>query len=446
MSFRQIVKDKRVLVFGLGLQGGGVGDALWLYENSAQVRVTDLKSQSQLERSLASLPSEISRTLGQHLDDDITWADIIIKNPGVPDSQPQLALARQLGKPIYTSIALVCKEAADKTIGVTGTRGKTTTTELVYSLLSQQFPGKVVKGGNLAGTSALTLMDSLDTAKYLVLELSSFQLAGFHELKVSPRYAILTNIYPDHLNRYPDMASYTHDKTAVFSYQNPNSFVLVNRDNQAVTNLVGTPQGKLIYYSAADLPAQAGLPQDWQLKLEGQHNRENAAAAKALADLLKIPPAVTRSVVTNFEPIPYRLQLIRELGGVKYYNDTTSTTPTATLVAIQTMQAPTILIVGGDDKKLPHGELVSEIAGNPRIESVILLGSKNIPAFVKELKAACPHKIQSQVFSMSEAVAAAAQLAKPNQNVLLSPGFFSFDLFENEFDRGRQFNAAVKSL
>ena len=270
MSFADEVKGKKVLVFGLGLQGGGVGDALWLIKHGATVRVTDLKSEDELEDSLAKLPDNISHSLGQHLDEDIEWADIIIKNPGVPDSQPQITLARELGKPVFTSIALVVKEARDKTIGITGTRGKSTTTELTYSLLNSLFPGEIIKGGNIPGTSGLQLLDQLADVKYLVLELSSFQLTNFHDHQLSPRYSILTNIYPDHLNRYEDMEAYQHDKSAIYAYQNSTDFLIYNQTNQIAASMASSAPGKLIPFESSTLP-------DLTLQLPGEHNKENVA-------------------------------------------------------------------------------------------------------------------------------------------------------------------------
>lgn len=437
MSFVNDIRGKRVLVFGLGLQGGGVGDAIWLSQHGATVRVTDLKSEAELRSSLIKLPQGVTHTLGSHLDSDIEWADLIIKNPGVPDSQPQISHAKQLGKPVYTSIALVVKEGRDKIIGITGTRGKTTTTELTYSLLDSLYKGKVQKGGNLSGTSALTLLDQLDTLDYLVLELSSFQLAGLHDLRVSPHYAILTNIYPDHLNRYLSMTEYMADKSAIFAYQKEGDHFFTNGDNQLALKLASSAPNQPVLFYASDTP-------DWSLKLKGGHNRENLAALIVLAKTLKIKLESVKKVAESFSPVEYRLEHIRTLDGVEYYNDTTSTTPTATIKALSAFDKPLTLIIGGDDKQLPADELIKSLKDSPNLSHLILLGGQNIPTISNQIKQL--PQFHSQVFSMSEAVSLAHSLAAEDEVVLLSPAFASFDLFENEFDRGRQFNEAVKKL
>lgn len=439
-SFSAQIKGKNVLVFGLGLQGGGVGDAIWLHNHGATVRVTDLKTASALSDSLAKLPAEISLSLGNHLQEDIEWADLIIKNPGVPNDQAQLLYAQKLKKPIYTSIALVVQEARDKTIGITGTRGKSTTTELIYTMLDSLYKGEILKGGNLAGSSPLSLLDDLAKAKYLVLELSSFQLSGFHSLRVSPRYAIFTNIYPDHLNRYPNMEAYTHDKAAIFAYQKPGDYLFVNADNKDSLALTANSISTRQLFSAKDAPS------DWKTHLTGSHNHENIAAVISLSNVLGISLSDVKKAVSNFHTLPFRLELVRELGGVKYYNDTTSTTPTATIKAVQAFSSPLILILGGDDKHLPTNELVKVLKDLPSLKHIVLLGGKHIPSFVAELKQACGELVQPAVYSMFEAVKIAHSLAKNGDMVLLSPGFASFDLFENEFDRGRQFNQEVSKL
>lgn len=439
-NFTSFVKGKKVLVFGLGLQGGGVGDALYLHEKGAIVHITDLKSKKELSSSLAKLPPQITLTLGGHEDSDIEWADLVIKNPGVPDSVPQLALAQKLRKSVYTSIALVIEAASDQVIGITGTRGKSTTTELIYQALSQAFPGQVIKGGNVPGTSGLSLLEEIKTHKYLVLELSSFQLAGLHALQVSPKYAVLTNIYPDHLNRYPDMQAYKYDKTAIFAYQTSQDLLFVNGDNREVLQLVKHAPSKQIVFRKEDLPSS------WQLQLPGEHNRENVAALLSLAKQLALPVDPLRHLVENFRGLPFRLELIREFQGVKYYNDTTSTTPTATIKAIEALPGPLVLIIGGPSKNLPFDKLVSLLRDSPKVTILVLLGGDSNKDFLQALHTHCEAKLGAHAHSMPEAVRAAWKLAQPGSTVLLSPGFFSFDLFENEFDRGRQFNQAVKKL
>lgn len=415
------LSKKKVLIFGLGLQGGGVGDALWLHKQGARVRITDRKSEKELASSLNQLPSGISQSLGGHSDLDIDWADLIIKNPGVPDDEPHIQRARSLNKPVYTSIALFVSLARSKTVGITGTRGKSTTTELIFRLLDSAYPGQVKKGGNIPGTSGLQLLEELSSTKYFVLELSSFQLHNFHELEVSPHVAVMTNIYPDHLNRYPSMAAYQLDKEAIFRYQQPGDIA------------IRFPQASIV-------------PSDWQLQLLGKHNRENVAGMLLVSRALKLSDQLARSVAENFRGLPYRLETIKVINGITFINDTTSSTPTAAIKAVQAVSGPKIMIVGGQSKNLPFQELVNILGKDNSVSKLVILGSRDTPDFVQELQHSCSQKIVGQVDSMSMAVKLAADVARPGDTVLLSPGFTSFDLFPNEFDRGRQFNDCVNKL
>lgn len=404
-KFSQEIKGKKVLVFGLGRQGGGQGDADWLVKHGAIVKISD--------RDLSLSPE--GQTHKQ-----IDWSEIIIKNPGVPDDHELLLYAKTLNKPVLTSAAVFVKYATIKTIGVTGTRGKSTTVALIQLMLERAFPGQIIAGGNIAGTSCLSLFDTQEGKKYAVLELSSFQLHNFHDLKVSTNYALLTNIYPDHLNRYSDMKSYGWDKQAIHLYQKPGDFYFEFPNAQSVM--------------------------DWETSLPGLHNKENIAGMWALAQELGIKEELCRQVVKEFKGVPFRQEKIRELAGVTYINDTTSTTPTASIKALQAAQAPTIWITGGDTKKLPYSDLIEEVKVNRQLKKIVILGSKNIPDYVSELHKVAGDKIVGVAQSMPQAISLARSAAILGDNILLSPGFASFDLFQNEFDRGRQFNEIVRNL
>lgn len=411
-KFIDEIKGKKVLVFGLGKQGGGQGDADWLTKHKAIVKVSDQ------DRSLS--PDGQTR-------EQIDWAQLIIKNPGVSDDHELLLYAKTLNIPVLTSAAVFVKYASIKTIGVTGTRGKSTTVALIQSLLERAYPGQIIVGGNIADTSCLSLFDSQDglsrqkaDKQYAILELSSFQLHNFHDLKVSPNYALLTNIYPDHLNRYPDMKSYQWDKQAIHLYQKPGDYYFEFPKAQTVM--------------------------DWETSLPGLHNKENIAGMWAIAKALGINEELCRQVVKEFRGVPFRQEKIRTVGGVTYINDTTSTTPTASIMALQAADGPTIWITGGHTKNLPYTDLLDEVKVNQHLKKIIILGSKNIPDYVEALTGIAGNKIVGTAFSMSEAVTLAQANSEPGDQVLLSPGFASFDLFQNEFDRGQQFNQIVNEI
>lgn len=420
-KFESIIQGKKVLVFGVGRQGGGQGDALWLTKHGAIVRLSDRDT---------SIVAE-----GQ-TQDQIDWADIIIKNPGVPDTHDLIIYAQSKHIPVYTSIALFVKYTSLQTIAVTGTRGKSTTVALIKALLDLAYPGQVIQGGNIAGTSGLALFDAQEGKKYAVLELSSFQLHNFHDLRVSPSVAVLTNLYPDHLNRYTSMAEYRIDKEAIAQYQTPSDFIIYNSDNPDTLAMAQISPAKPIPFSLSQVKG-------WHCKLQGEHNLANIAAMSAVAQALNINREFAVEVAETYAGLEFRLQTIAQIHGVTYINDTTSTTPTAAQFALRALTGPTIWIVGGDSKNLPYLDLIQEVAHNSYLKHIIILGSQNIPDFLSALHNVAGPKIIGQVESMRSAVALAQQYATAGDFILLSPGFASFDLFKNEFDRGRQFNQIV---
>jgi UDP-N-acetylmuramoylalanine--D-glutamate ligase len=256
MTINDYLKDKKILVFGIGRQGGGLGDANYLANNGYQVRATDMLTRDELSHSDSDYAPNLELSLGGHLESDIDWCDLVLKNPGVPDDHPLILRAKSKGVAVVTSIALFTKYSPIKTIGITGTRGKTTTTTLIYNILNAAYPNQVLLGGNLPGHSGLSLFEECDNKRYAILELSSFQLHSFHDLRVSPTYSVVTNLYPDHLNRYPDMDSYRHDKEAIVLYQASPGFTVYNSENEGSVQIADiSPVTKYPYHS--QLPKSA---------------------------------------------------------------------------------------------------------------------------------------------------------------------------------------------
>ena len=283
------------------------------------------------------------------------------------------------------------------------------------------------------------LFDQSVGKEYAVLELSSFQLHSFHDLQVSPVYAVVTNLYPDHLNRYADMDSYAADKTAIVKYQKAPGFTVFNQDNEGSVLIAS-------HTSVTKHPYSSTLATNYPTSLLGEHNTSNIAGAITLCQKLGINDEVIRRTVADFKGVPYRLELVRMIGGINFINDTTATTPVAAVIALRAIKGNIILICGGESKKLPHSEFVGEIINNDHVKKVIFLGSHNIPEFTEAIKSGAPAKLAGQVDSMAEAVTLARSLSVAGDTVLLSPGFASFDLFKNEFDRGDQFNDLVRAL
>lgn len=431
MDYRDYFRGKKITLMGLGLLGRGLGDAKFLAECDTKLIVTDLKSAKDLDSSLKKLKKykNIKFTLGKHKLQDFKNRDLIIKAAGVPLDSPFIAEARKNGIPVMMSTALFAKLSGAKIIGVTGTRGKTTVTQLIYKILKQWqgsplTSGKVWLGGNILGVSTLALLPKVKPADWVVLELDSWQLQGFGELKLSPQIAVFTNFMPDHQNYYQgDMKAYLTDKENIFKYQKPEDHLVRGETVQK-------------------------LSKNWRLKIPGEHNRINVACAVAVARILQIPERIIKKTVENFAGVAGRLELIRIWRRIKIYNDTTSTTPEALKVALEALgrkKKNIILIMGGADKNLEIKDEVIKII-QKYCQEIILLpgtGTKSLKRKMKNLKF-------KEIKSMEEAVDWGLNVAKKEDILLLSPGFASFGPppggFKNEYDRGAQFVKLVKRL
>jgi len=434
-------KDKRVLILGLGLLGRGVKDAIFFAEAGAQVTVTDLKTKEQLKDSLKLLePYNIKYTLGQHREDDILNADLIIRNAGVPITSPFLKLAKEKKIPVDMDESLFAQYCPCPIIGVTGTRGKSTTTTLIYSILKNLYQkGQVYLAGNIQGEATLPLIRIVKPEDIVVLELSSWQLQGFAEKKISPHIAVFTNIYEDHLNSYADMATYINDKKNIYRFQKKSDYCLLNKDNEYTQDLASEIPSKLHWFSAKN------LHQSWKLKMLGGHNRENAAAALTVGKIFRFPITKLKEIIINFPGLEHRLEFVQEINGVTFINDTTSTTPISGVKALESIESPIILIAGGASKNLDQTPFAKTIA--QKVKAVLLLegtATSELETKIKEVHGT--EKIVGKYNDFEEAIRAAYALSLPGDIVLLSPGCASFGLFINEFDRGQQFKKIVNQL
>lgn len=438
-DLKSTVSGKNVLIFGLGLQGGGVGDANFLKDLGANVRVSDLKSEADLSEALSQLKGDIEVAVGGHNPEDVEWADIIVRNPGVPWEHSHIQAAISSGKTVWVSAAVFVEYSPIPVIGITGTRGKSTTTNLVYEILDAAYPGQILLGGNVPGISTMSLLAHTEGKKFVVLELSSWQLQGFAHQSISPGISLITNLFEDHLNRYPDMPTYVNDKLQITAFQRETDVLFLNRDNPTLSKQDINTAAKTIWFSASELPSDLSTP------LLGQHNLENIAAAFALCRHLGISSEIILDEISKFKGLPFRLEVVGKAKARTFINDTTSTTPTSTLKAIHSISGPLVLILGGASKNLDISDLIDDLCTNSKVKKIVVLGSSKLPELLSELMR-CREKIVNQVFSMKEAVQSAYSASSEGDTIVLSPGFASFDLFKNEFDRGRQFNAAVKEI
>jgi len=437
------LKNKRILVMGLGLHGGGIGVTKYLVEKGAKVIVTDLKNKQDLAESvkkLAKLP--ITFTLGQHRQSDFKNADLIIKNPGVPDDSPYLALAKENSIPVLMDINLFWRDCpSQKIIGITGTKGKTTTAQLTAEIIKQA-GFKMVLAGNL-GISFLEVLPKIDPDTWVVLELSSWQLEGLAKENSCPHISLITNIFPDHLNRYSNMDAYVAAKKNIFLNQKKEDYLILNQNNPWSQKLASQAPGKTIFFSQND------IPKTWlkKIKLPGKHNLANVAAAIKISQLLKIDPKIQKKTVFSFTGLPHRLEFITSLRGVDFYNDSAATNPDAACAAITSFKNPLVWILGGSDKELQFNKLFRTAAKRGKLRALILLEGSAHKKIQLEIKKYLPHVPCRGPFSkFRPAVMTAKELAQKGDIVLLSPGAASFGMFKNEFDRGNQFKKIVNDL
>lgn len=431
-------RDKKVLILGLGLNQGGLGAAKFFAKAGAKVKVTDLKTEEQLAPSLEELKQfpNIEYVLGKHEYSDIDEADLIIRNQALKPQNEYRLYAESQGKKIETDVGVFLDFVkSGQIIGVTGTKGKSTTSSLIYEVLKAAGK-KTIHAGNI-GVSVLDSLEQIDEETLVVLEISSFQLEAFHEHGISPKWAVITNIHPDHLDYYGSMENYIASKRVIAQSQSEEDYLFIWKDDK----VVNTPEflkgliSQIIKYSSTDLPA------DYQLTIPGEHNLTNAAASLAVSKVFKIDEAVALKAMKDFPGVEFRLQLVKEWEGVKIYNDTAATGPTAALSALNTFKDP-IMIVGGVDKGLPYEKLAEEL--DRKAKAVYFLdgtATEKIKRLMRVLKIQ-----RSTYFDLDSLLKDLKQEVKGGDVVLFSPGAASFNMFQNEFDRGRKFNEAIEKI
>jgi UDP-N-acetylmuramoylalanine--D-glutamate ligase len=449
------LRGKRVLVMGLGLQGSGMAAARYAAQQGAEVRVTDLRSPEVLAPSvgaLAGLP--IQFVLGQHRNEDFLWADIVIRNPGIKLNSPYLRLAVEHGASIEMEISLFFQACPGRIIGITGTRGKTTTSTLIYTILSEN-GYQTVLGGNVAGVETLSLLPQITAETLVVLELSSWQLEGLMPHRISPPVAVMTNVYPDHLNSYASMEEYAEAKATIFRHQQPADLAVFNYDNPWTRQFGEQAHGET-WFTSLQRGGSFRRGSDElhpfmfsETPLKGRHNLENILLATTTARLLGVPDELIARVVQSFHSLAHRLEEVAVIHGVTYINDTASTTPVAGRSGIEAFDGPIVLVAGGNTKHLPLEDWPAAIVRRCR-DVVLLAGSGTeelLPAIQDEAdKQSAANPVRGVFDNLALALDQAVSLARPGDTLLFSPGFTSFGMFLNEFDRGDQFIAYVRGM
>ena len=449
------LRGKRVLIMGLGLHGSGIASARYAAQQGAIVRVTDLRPAEVLAPSIRTLEGlPIEYVLGEHREEDFRWAEIVIRVPGVKRTSPFLRIAREHGAQIEQEIALFFQACAGRVIGITGTRGKTTTSMLIYEILRAS-GARAVIGGNVAGVETLSLLPTITPGTLVVLELSSWQLEGLEPHHLSPSVAVTTNIYPDHLDTYANMEEYVSAKANIFRHQHTDDLAVFNYDNPW-TRRLGEEAPARTWFTSLELggsfargSAEIAPFIFTQTPLMGKHNLENILLATTTARLLGIADEVIAKTVRNFHGIPHRLEEVAVVNGVRYINDSASTTPVAGRVALEAFDGSVVLVAGGNTKFLPLEEWPKTIVQRSR-DVILLKGTGTdelLPALQEEVeKNHIANPVRGIFDDFTTAMDEAVSLTQPGDVLLFSPGFTSFGMFLNEFDRGDKFVAYVHKL
>lgn len=454
------LRGRRVLVMGLGLLGGGVATARYaVAQGAAEVVVTDLRGPELLAPSMAKLDGlPIRYVLGHHDTADFERADVVVRNPNVRRDSPYLAAALTAGRRVEMEIAWFFRACPGRIAGITGTRGKSTTTRLLHHILTVAGMHPFL-GGNLGNIETLSLLPDITRDDWVTLELGNWMLEGLHTIRRSPHLAIFTNLLPDHLNSYDSMEDYGEAKSSIFRYQGQNDIALFNADN-AYTLRYGqqAPAGAVWYYSPGgraawlrDKPnARHPFTFAGDIRLRGAHNLGNVQAATLAAEQMGVERETIARAVASFMGVPHRLEVVRTVNGVTWVNDSSSTAPIAGVAALHSFEEPVILIAGGNSKNLDTSDYVEQAVA--RAKHIVLLAGNASDAFAEALGTAAQVQgrandlIEGPYDSLPYAIERARASASPGDVVLLSPGFTSFGMFFNEFDRGDQFRALVQAL
>jgi UDP-N-acetylmuramoylalanine--D-glutamate ligase len=469
---------RKVLVMGLGRFGGGVDAARYASQVGAKVLVTDKAGEDQLRDSLGQLSdlSGIEYHLGGHDPQDFATADVVIANPAIPLDNEFLQIARRNGRTVSSQIGLFFQSCPARIIGITGANGKSTTTTLTAHLLeharAKRPAGRVSRpvqpsyaaedgalhapykkvwlSGNIGDRPLLTILDQVRPDDLVVLEISSFQVEQLVEVRKAPNVSLLTNLTPNHLDRYGTFEAYCAAKEGLFSLQKLDekapAVSIFNAEDPIACSWHEKYRSQLgrvcLKFSADDVGSKLRS----EYALPGRANLSNLAAAMAIAKCFSVSERSIRSCLSSFKALPHRLELVADGQGVRWYNDSKATTPEGMMVALSAFDCPKVLIAGGYDKHTPFNVLGEKIASSAK--AVILIGQT--ARMIGEAVRAAPQGGQAADIrfagSLAEAVELAGRIAAAGDVVLLSPACASYDMFENYQQRGRQFGELARQF
>ena len=442
----------------VGLAREGVALVRYLAPKGAVITVSDAKSEADLAKTgaldqIAGWPVRLA--VGGNRPEDLIGADVVFVSPGVPKDLPFLEEARRAGTRLSSETELFFANCRGTIVGITGSSGKTTTTNLVGDILAVAGHPTYV-GGNI-GRPLIEQVDAIPPEAYAVLELSSFQLEGFHR---SPPIAAVTNITPNHLDRHPSMEHYTQSKANLIRHQEPGDWAILNADDSGSRPLDELVRGRALYFGHLAAGQEGAYQSDDQLflrlagedrpvlarseiPLRGDHNVNNVLTAIAVAAACGIESQMMVQAIRAFRAVEHRIEFVREIRGVAYYNDSIATAPERTLAALLSFSEPVVLLAGGRDKHLPWDTLAREIAR--RCRAVLVFGEA--AGLISRVLATIPGAPPvTHCLTVEEATHRAAGIAQPGDVVLLSPGCTSYDQFRDFEERGRLFKDVVGAM
>lgn len=453
-------REKKVVIIGAARQGLAL--ARYLARHGAQVTINDRRTADELVEERQSLSKlNLDWALGAHDPQLVRGCDVVFASGGVPFDNPIVVAAGEQGIPLSNDTQVFMDAVPCKTVGITGSAGKTTTTTLVGRIAqgasSGQY-GRVWIGGNI-GDPLINYVDEMQASDLAILEISSFQA---EQMTSSPDIAAVLNITPNHLDRHGTMDNYIAAKSQVLKHQSQSGVAVLGRDDPGAWGLSGEARGRLFSFGFSPLPEgadgayveddrffirQAGqvvpLPVAEVIELRGEHNRLNVLAACAIAHAAGFSPEAMRDGVRGFRGVPHRLEFVRTWRGAQWYNDSIATAPERTMAAIHSFGGPLILLLGGRDKDLPWEDLAKLV--HQRVDHLVIFGEA-----AEKIETALGPRVpgnrpfsQVRVASLKDAVLAASRVAQPGFVVLFSPGGTSYDEFKDFAERGERFKEWV---
>ena len=451
---------KRVTILGAARQG--LAAARYLARHGARVTLNDRRSAEQMAAAQTALQDVAVRwVLGSHPLEILDTTDVLCLSGGIPLNNPIVVEALRRGIPLTNDTQLFLEAVPCRTIGITGSAGKTTTTSLVGWMAKGSLGERAYVGGNI-GDPLLNYVDQMRESDLAILEISSFQL---EQMTISPQIAAVLNITPNHLDRHGTMEAYTAAKRRILEFQGPKDVAVLNREDPGSWALRTAVRGRLVSFGMGPIKGgedgsflqdsllvlherglDIALLEQGKILLRGQHNLMNTLSAFAIGLAAGLPLDAMLGAVQEFQGVPHRLEFVRTWKGARWYNDSIATAPERTMAAIHSFQEPIVLLLGGRDKNLPWSEL-SELV-HQRVDHVVLFGEaagKIESALGPTGKGTRPYTLD-RCRNLEEAVRAAVRRAEPGDVVLLSPGGTSFDEFNDFEERGEAFRKWVSEL